>query len=83
MNHSLSGMFAIRQGDWKLIEGLGSGGFTAPRKLAPKAGDPKGQLYNLRDDPDESENLFQAMPEKVAELEKLLNSIRSSGRSRE
>jgi len=26
VHHSLSGMFAIRQGKWKLIDGLGDGG---------------------------------------------------------
>ncbi|MDC0312123.1 sulfatase, partial [bacterium] len=33
IHHSLFGMFAIRKGDWKLVEGRGSGGFTQPRTL--------------------------------------------------
>ena len=45
--HSSEGMFAIRKGDWKLVEGLGSGGFTLPRFIEPGPGDPAGQLYNL------------------------------------
>src|SRR5262245_39653859 len=36
VHHSGGGMFAIRQGDWKLIEGLGSGGFSAPHSEKPK-----------------------------------------------
>ena len=38
--HSSEGMFAIRQGPWKLIEGRGSGGFTAPRHIEPGPGEP-------------------------------------------
>ena len=36
VHHSLSGMFAIRKGDWKLIQGLGSGGFTKYNTKAEK-----------------------------------------------
>jgi hypothetical protein len=39
VHHSVDGMFAIRQGDWKLALGRGSGGFSDPKKLAgPPAG---------------------------------------------
>ena len=31
--HSINGVFAIRSGKWKLIESLGSGGFTAPARI--------------------------------------------------
>src|SRR5207248_10623975 len=51
VHHSGGGMFAIRQGDWKLAEGLGSGGFSAPRTERPTPGGPKGQFYNLAKDP--------------------------------
>ncbi len=47
--HSNDGMFALRQGNWKLEEGLGSGGFTAPRTAESALGGPKGQLYDLAD----------------------------------
>ncbi|MFG0252542.1 MAG: arylsulfatase, partial [Phycisphaerales bacterium JB038] len=33
VHHSGDGMFAIRQGDWKLILGRGSGGFTKPARI--------------------------------------------------
>jgi len=82
IHHSGDGMFAIRMGDWKLIEGLGSGGFTAPKFIKPKAGEPVGQLYNLKDDPSEAKNLYAENPERVAELMKRLNTIRDNGRSR-
>ncbi|MCH8923670.1 MAG: arylsulfatase, partial [Planctomycetes bacterium] len=40
------GLMTIRMGDWKLIDGLGSGGFSRPRRVKPGRGDPPGQLYN-------------------------------------
>jgi len=83
IHHSGNGTFAIRKGDWKLIEGnLASGGFSRPGRVAPKKGGPQGQLYNLKDDPKESKNLWVQEPEKVRELLAELNAIRASGRSR-
>ena len=82
VHHALDGMFAIRQGDWKLIEGLGSGGFTSPRRVEPKPGEPIGQLYNLADDPTEQVNLYQKHPEIVARLHDLLVKYKETGRSR-
>ena len=81
VHHSVSGMFALRQGSWKLIVGRGSGGFTAPRKIKPKPGEPAGQLYNLAADPREEKNLYQEKPEVVTRLRKLLNKYRKEGRS--
>jgi len=76
IHHALDGMFAIRKGDWKLIEGVGSGGFTAPMRANVKDGMPVMQLYNLKEDPQEQENLVSKYPSKVAELLMDLNSIR-------
>ena len=62
----------VRQGDWKLIPFLGSGGFSKPRRVDPKPGGPQGQLYNLKDDPQETNNLWLEQPEKVKELKDLV-----------
>ncbi|MGE3312021.1 MAG: hypothetical protein AB7O66_18815 [Limisphaerales bacterium] len=48
----------IRSEDWKLIDQLGSGGFTQPNRIAPEPAEPKGQSYNLREDPGEKRNLY-------------------------
>jgi arylsulfatase A-like enzyme len=82
VHHSGNGVFAIRQGKWKLIEGLGSGGFTAPAKVKAKPGDPEGQLYDLEADPAESRNVWKENPEIVARLTALLDTYRNQGHSR-
>ena len=76
VHHSGGGKFAIRSGDWKMIEGLGSGGFTKPAFPEPGPGDPEGQLYNLKKDIGEQQNLYQSNSEKVKELKIKLQDIR-------
>ena len=71
----------VRMGDWKLIDGLGSGGFSKPNRVKPSPGGPTGQLYNLAVDLDESENLFDKHPEIVQRLRDELNRVKDSGRS--
>ena len=83
IHHSSEGMFAIRKGDWKLVEGLGSGGFSVPKFEDPVPGGPAGQLYNLKEDLAESTNRYAEEPEIVAELTALLNRHRDQGYSTE
>jgi len=78
VHHSFDGMFALRAGDWKLIEGLGSGGFTGPSRLEPVPGGPEGQLYHLGDDPQERRNLWPERPEVVARLQARLAAVRAA-----
>ena len=82
VHHSGDGMFAIRDGNWKLIEGLGSGGFTRPKRKAPMKGMPDYQLYNLESDPGESRNVAADHPDIIARLATILERFRSRGRSR-
>ena len=82
VHHSNLGMFAIRQGAWKLILGRGSGGHSEPKTFQPKHGEPQGQLYNMKDDPGETRNLYQEHPEIVRRLTALLNKYDVEGRSR-
>ncbi len=79
IHHSGSGMFALREGPWKLIEGKGSGGFT---RIKPAADDPPGQLYHLGEDPGETRNQYREKPEIVERLTKLLEAARSKGQTR-
>lgn len=77
VHHSSRAFFAIRKGDWKLIDKRGSGGFSVPVTIEPGEGEPVGQLYNLASDPLESINLYASEPVIVedlsAELEKIKN----------
>lgn len=79
---SSAGKLAVTKGGWKFIDGLGSGGFTAPGKVDPVKGGPKGQLYNLENDPLESNNLYLQNPQKVKELKDLLDRLKAQGFSR-
>ncbi len=76
VHHSSRNFFAIRKGDWKLIEKRGSGGFSQPNTIDPKPGEPIGQLYNMKEDIVETKNVYQEQPEIVQELQALLNAIR-------
>ena len=77
VHHSNLGVFGIRQGDWKLELGLGSGGFSDPRQVDPVPGGPQGQLYNLAVDPREEKNLWMDRPEVVARLTALLEKYKA------
>lgn len=79
---SARGVTAIRQGPWKLIPELGSGGFTKPSKIKPVAGGPTGQLYRLDKDPSEQDDLWLKEPAKVKELSALLEKYKQDGHTR-
>ena len=73
VHHSVGGMFAVRDGDMKLVLGNGSGGREAPR------GEPFGrpyQLFDLAADRAETTNLVEEHPDVAARLEALLERIR-------
>lgn len=82
VHHSSEGMFGIRKGFWKLNLGRGSGGFSTPVNVTPKAGEPEGELYNIAEDPLETNNLYLKHPEKVVELTAVLDQYKREGRSR-
>ena len=76
---SVATMMTIRSGNWKLITGLGSGGFTKPNRVPPGPNDPPGQLYDLAADPAEQENVYAQNPKIVARLLEELQRIESTG----
>lgn len=81
VHHSIDGSFAIRKGDWKLMLTPGSGGWSFPRPGKEEAGLPAVQLYNLKQDPGEVNNLQDKYPTRVEELTSLLNTIITQKRS--
>ena len=79
INHSANGVFALRDGPWKMVFGNGSGGREQPR------GKPFGkpyQLYDLNEDAAETHNIIDKHPDVAARLESTLDDIRTQGRSR-
>lgn len=77
-----NGMLTARRGPWKLIDGLGSGGFSEPKRIKPGPHDPVGQLYNLDQDRDETHNLYLQEPAIVAELNAVMQDIQDHPVSR-
>jgi arylsulfatase A-like enzyme len=88
VQHSASGKFAIRKGDWVLIDapsGDDNGrrgetewfrqvrGYTAHQQ--------PGELYNLREDLAQRHNLYAEQPELVRTLKALLEKYKRDGRS--
>lgn len=75
------GVAAIRMGDWKYIEGKPkkpahqNKAKNRGRKTAP-------ELYNLSQDPAESEDLIAQFPEIVKNMQARLDLIRSQGSER-
>jgi arylsulfatase A len=82
VSQSIGGQFAVRDGDWKLCLCPGSGGWSDPR---PGRSDlstmPPIQLFNLSDDPGETNNLQAEHPDRVAKMKGMLSQIISNGRS--
>ncbi|KPM47774.1 sulfatase family protein [Jiulongibacter sediminis] len=83
IHHSVDGNFAIRQGDWKLIMAPGSGGWSYPRAGKEPKDAPKVQLFNLKSDSGERENLVEKEKEQYEFLRSQLQQVIKNGRSNE
>lgn len=79
IHHSGGAMFAIRDGDWKLVMGNGSGGREKP---SGKRFHRPYQLFNLADDLSETTDRIREFPEIAQTLERQALEIVASGRSR-
>lgn len=81
VHQSSLGYLAIRKGPWKLIEGLGSGGFSEPQQEQPQDNGPTGQLYHLTNDPAETMNRYDDFPDTVSTLRQSLMDIKAGNQS--
>lgn len=79
IHHSGSGMFAIREGDWKLVLGDGSGGRQQPKG---KRFGPPWRLFNLAEDLAETDDRFPSESEVAIKLEAELFKILANDKSR-
>ena len=76
VHHSGAGMFALRDGRWKLVFGNGRGSLSGRAN-----GEPFGtpwRLYDLEQDPREVKNAARANPAVMARMEAALDRIRST-----
>jgi arylsulfatase A len=76
IHHSLNGFFSIRKGKWKLTTQLGSGGFSIPSEISVETGQTMGTLYDMKNDIEEINNLYNANPKIVKELTSMLNEVK-------
>jgi arylsulfatase A len=87
LTQSFRGEFQIRQGPWKYLDHKGAGGNNYDKgsllkyAIPDKTPDAPGQLYNLDNDPGETNNLYFKEEGKRKELQALLAELKSSGRS--
>ena len=90
LHQTISLALGIREGDWKYLDHMGSGGSNYNQDgewglkqyaLPEKAPGASGQLYNLKSDPGEKDNLYFKRPEIVKRLKRLLESTKKMGRS--
>ena len=82
---SANGVYAIRRGPWKWIEGvpLAPKGKKAAAATGPKADQFRPRLVNLADDPAEAHDVSAAHPEIARELAATLKQHRAQGFSRD
>jgi arylsulfatase A len=84
VHNTFEGKYAIRDGDWLLVnhkDGYHSGrmkGWEERHDYEPDNESPV-ELYNLRDDIGQRNDLSEQQPSKVAELQKLLKKIQDDG----
>ncbi|WP_373511392.1 arylsulfatase [Persicitalea sp.] len=79
IHHSISGMFSIRKGKWKYVEGSGSGGWSKDESPTKNL---SAQLYDMENDPAETRNLLKQNPKIATELKVLLTQQREAGYTR-
>jgi arylsulfatase A-like enzyme len=88
IHHSASGKFAIRKGEWVLIDAP-TGDDNRKRGEPPwfkqergyTAHDQPGELFDLRRDLSQRRNLYAEQPEVVHRLKELLEKYKRDGRS--
>jgi arylsulfatase A-like enzyme len=74
--HSGGGIFAVRKGDWILIQGT-SGSGADNRGITPDSLRRSGQLYNLVQDPFEKVNLWKDRPSLRDSLAAIIDHAKS------
>jgi len=92
VHHAASGKFAIRRGDFVLIDALTGDDNGGPQRRGEpqwfkdqrgyKPNNQPGELFNVAKDLAQRDNLYAQQPEIVRELKELLEKYKREGRSR-
>ena len=88
IHQTMSLALAIRSGKWKYLDHRGSGGNNYQRNkmlepyFKPDPTNAPAQLYDMENDPGETNNLYFKKPEIVKQLKDKLEELKTSGRSR-
>jgi arylsulfatase A-like enzyme len=77
ITHSAPGVFSLREGPWKYIEGKPAAGPAGKGKKKAGPAEPAPQLYNLAEDPAETKDLAALQPEVLKRLAQQLETLRS------
>lgn len=81
VHQSIDGSLSIRRGNFKLELCPGSGGWSDPVPGKEDTSLPRFQLYNLKDDIGETQNVIEQYPELAKELRDTLKRYIQNGRS--
>jgi arylsulfatase A-like enzyme len=85
VHHSMNNEYALRKGDWVLIESNGTHGPAEPEWWRKRHGitksDTPGELFHLKEDLLEKKNLYAQYPDRVKEMHTLLEKYKADGRS--
>ncbi len=92
VHNTFKDAYVVRRGDWLLVDHPSANGRHAgSARVVPKWYEEKygytmsntpGELFNMAEDPSQKNNLYEKMPEKVAELKALLKQIQAKGQVR-
>ncbi len=80
IEHNADGVFALRRGPWKWIEGVPA---ASAKGVRARTDQNRPQLYHLASDPAETNDVAAAHPDIVREMAALLRRYRDGGYSRE
>ena len=72
----------LRQGNWKYIEPGQEPGWVRDSKHIDPGGSSQPQLYNLDKDMGEKHNVAEQHPDRVQQMQNMLDQIREQGYSR-
>ena len=85
IHHSPTAHFALRKDEWLFIDHRTGDSNVEPDSMKKTRGvvahSCPGELFNLKDDPQETHNLYETHPEKVSSMKALLDSYKKSDSS--